>query len=141
VDSGYSGTPLAQKLGYRPGLRVLLLGAPPEYSSWLGPASLDAEFCELAKLEAGGAGLIHFFVSSASVLRGQLTELLPLLEERGMLWVSWPKKAVAKKLGIDTDITEGTIRDIALPLGLVDVKVCAVSEVWSGLKLVRRREP
>lgn len=138
MDAGYSGTPLAAKLGYKPGQRALLLEAPREYLEWLDGAPPGVEFLQPDEASPGSVGLIHLFVLSSAELRRRLPVLLSLLAERGLLWVSWPKKAVAKKHGINTDITEDIIRDIALPLGLVDVKVCSVSEVWSGLKLVRR---
>jgi hypothetical protein len=130
--AGYSGTPLWKKLGIKPGLTVLTLGAPGEYRSWLDdpPAGV-----RLTSRGAGPFELIHFFTAKRSELEGQLAALEAKLAPGGALWVSWPKQASK----VETDITEDTIRQVVLPRGLVDVKVCAVSAVWSGLKLMRRR--
>jgi hypothetical protein len=130
MTAGYSGTPLAKKLSLKDGLRV----------HWEGmPANVHAE------IAAGGLALdsvddridaAHIFVTRRSELEEAIDRLLPRLARDGFVWVSWPKKASK----VPTDITEDTIRHVALPLGLVDVKVCAVGEIWSGLKLVIRRE-
>ena len=128
--SGYSGTPLAKKLSLKDGQRI----------HWEGmPDSVRAEI-EAAGLSLTPAGdridAAHIFVTARAALEEAIARLLPRLARDGQLWVSWPKKASK----VPTDITEDTIRDVALPLGLVDVKVCAVDETWSGLKLVIRRE-
>src|SRR5205807_222849 len=96
---------------------------------------LPAEVSIVGRL-AGKVDLIHLFTTEASALAAKLTRYLPRIVDNGMIWVSWPKKAAK----VPTDVTEDVIRDLALPLGLVDTKVCAVDEVWSGLKLVIRRE-
>lgn len=131
--AGYSGTPLAKKLGIEPGVRVLTVGAPSQYSAWLGTL---AEAATLSPRLRGKVDIVHVFTTE----KKKLTSVLPGAYERiapnGMIWVSWPKRSAK----VATDVTEDTVREVALPLGLVDVKVCAVSEVWSGLKLVIRRE-
>lgn len=131
MPSGYSGTPLAKKLGFADGTSVFAVGMP---------SSVKAEIAETAKPKfitkaTKGQAAAHVFALKASVLEAELKKLRPLLAPSGMIWVSWPKKAAK----VETDITEDTIRRIALPMGYVDVKVCAVDEVWSGLKLVIRR--
>ena len=129
--AGYSGTPLAKKLGYADGVLVFAVGMP---------ASVKAEIAESAKPKfvakaAKGQTAAHVFATQAKALETELKKLRPLLASDGMVWVSWPKKAAK----VETDITEDTIRKIALPMGYVDVKVCAVDETWSGLKLVIRK--
>jgi hypothetical protein len=130
--TGYSGTPLAKKLGLKSPLTVWVSGAPEEYSAWLGelPAGVSLTSSFPRAVEAA-----HLFVSKRTLLEQRLTTLRTRLRPAGFVWVSWPKKASR----VPTDITEDTIRDVALPLGFVDIKVCAVSDVWSGLKLVIRR--
>lgn len=132
MPTGYSGTPLAKKLGYKVGYRVFVENAPDTYRASLDPLPDDVTF--LAR-PAKDLDLIHVFTDSAKELAVKLKRCQKKLKPAGMLWVSWPKKASK----VPTDITEDTIRDLALPLGLVDVKVCAVDEVWSGLKLVIRK--
>lgn len=130
---GYSGTPLARKLGIRPGLAVLALGeVPRDYRSWVGPLPQGAR---ITTRGAAPHAAVHLFATRRAELARMLRSLRSDLAPDGFLWVSWPKRSS----GAATDITEDTIRDAALPLGLVDVKVCAVSEIWSGLKLVIRR--
>ncbi|MES2378785.1 MAG: DUF3052 domain-containing protein [Bacteroidota bacterium] len=128
-SSGYSGTPLAKKLGMKAGSVIKLVNAPIHYLDLFTDIPLDVRF-EDGKNEK--KNLIHFFTKQAE----ELFTLLPVLKQEiaqdGMIWVSWPKKA-SKVL---TDITEDTIRNYAISIGLVDIKVCAVDEVWSGLKLV-----
>jgi hypothetical protein len=131
--AGYSGTPLVKKLGYKEGFRVFLDGSPAEYRSWLEPLPKDVGF--LAK-PAKGMNLVHVFCTERADLDRKLALYLPRIASDGIIWVSWPKKASK----VPTDITEDVIREVALPRGLVDVKVCAVTEIWSGLKLVIRRE-
>ena len=130
---GYSGTPLARKLGIVAGSRVVPLHAPDDYLDWLAPLPEGVRFA--AKVSAT-TDVVHVFADSRAALGVQLDSLRGRIAPAAAVWVSWPKKASK----VSTDITEDTIREIALPLGFVDVKVCAVSEVWSGLKLVIRKE-
>lgn len=132
-EAGYSGTPLGKKLGIKEGLRIFIRNAPEEYLQWIAPLPYNATFS--ARIE-GDIDLAHVFVSERSELRSLLEELYDPIAPDGMIWVSWHKKASK----IPTEITEDVVREIALPMGLVDVKVCAVSEIWSGLKLVIRKE-
>jgi len=131
--AGYSGTPLAKKLGIGLDSRLLALSAPDDYRSLLAPLPKGVRFETRAGTQIDVA---HVFVTRRSDLERQLTALRRALRPSAALWVSWPKKAAK----VDTDITEDTIRDVALPLGFVDIKVCAVSAIWSGLKLVVRKE-
>jgi hypothetical protein len=129
--AGYSGTPLWKKLGLKEGMAACVIGGPPEYDQLLpdcpavawGPVRPMVQF-------------VHLFTPFRAELDLELRRLLPLIARDGMIWVSWPKKASKRPC----DYTEDTIREICLPLGLVDIKVCAVSEVWSGLKLMIRKE-
>jgi hypothetical protein len=130
---GYSGTPLARKLGMRDGLRVGLLGAPAAWHDWLAPLPAGVN---VAGRVAAGVDLVHAFFTTRAELVRQLAAWRRALGDEVVVWVSWPKKSAK----VPTDITEDVIREVALPLGFVDVKVCAVSEVWSGLKLVVRKE-
>jgi len=131
MPTGYSGTPLAKKLGFTEGGPVWAKGMPQSVR-----AEIEAVACPryLAR-PAKGLPTAHLFHTSAATLEADLTKLRPLLAGDGMVWVSWPKKAAK----VETDITEDLIRKMALPMGYVDVKVCAVDEVWSGLKLVIRK--
>ena len=131
--SGYSGTPLAKKLGIASGSRVFVHGTPQPYAELLDPLAGAVVLQAEADRETDVA---HLFTTSRSELENLLLEIPARLRPNAAIWVSWPKKASR----VPTDITEDTIREVALPLGLVDVKVCAVDEVWSGLKLVLRRE-
>ena len=131
--AGYSGTPLAQKLGIKARQKIVTIGAPANYRTLLAPLPEKVSFASKVKADAG---FIHFFVSQRKVLERELKRFRKLIADTGTLWVSWPKKSS----GVATDITEDTIREVALPLGFVDVKVCAVDETWSGLKLVIRKE-
>ena len=131
--AGYSGTPLVQKLGFKPGARFAVTGAPRGYLGLLGPLPAGSKRLSCT---ADGLDLIHVFTSEAADLQRRLVAYLPQLADDGALWISWPKKAS----GVPTDVTEDVVRKLALPLGLVDVKVCAVDETWSGLKLVIRRQ-
>lgn len=129
-DTGYSGRPLVVKLGLDEGMRGAVLGGPPKYRE-----SLIADSgAELADALAPGLAFIQVFVTRRAELARMLPRAMKSLVDRGALWVSWPKRAAR----VETDVTEDVVREVALPLGLVDVKVCAVDEVWSGLKLVRR---
>ena len=131
--AGYSGTPLAQKLGIKAGQNVVTIGAPSGYRKLLSPLPEKVSFTTEIK---NGATFIHLFASDHRTLERELKRLRKLIADTGILWVSWPKKSS----GIATDVTEDVIREVALPLGFVDVKVCAVDDTWSGLKLMIRRE-
>lgn len=130
--AGYSGTPLAQKLGLREGMAVHVVNGPPGLRDWLAP--LPAGLRWLPRLSARAA-LVHVFVDERRELAEWLQRCREQLGADAVVWVSWPKKSAKQP----TDITEDTIRELALPLGYVDVKVCAVNDVWSGLKLVVRK--
>lgn len=130
--AGYSGTPLARKLGVKEGFRILVDGGPPRYLDLIAPAPAGVTLVQ----DPANADLIHLFTTQAPELNGKLERYRAAMPQDGILWVSWPKKAAE----VPTDVTEDTVREVALPIGLVDVKVCAVDEVWSGLKLVIRRE-
>jgi len=132
VDSGYSGTPLAKKLGLKPPLKLLTINAPKEYKAWLGDLP---EGVKLSTKAEKPVEAVHVFTTDSLFLDATLSKLRNELKQDGFIWVSWPKKSSK----VSTDITEDTIRAIALPLGFVDIKVCAVSEIWSGLKLVIRK--
>ena len=127
--AGYSGTPLAKKLGIKAGMHIAAPGAPREYRDWLAPLPAGVV---IDSAVSARCRLVHLFTSSAAELRKHLTAWRKTLAVDCPVWVSWPKKASK----VATDITEDGIRAIALPLGYVDIKVCAVSDVWSGLKLV-----
>jgi hypothetical protein len=131
VTTGYSGTPLAKKLSLKEGMRVWWDGMPESVRDEIGREGLALTLSCEPPVEAA-----HIFVSDCAVLDCKLRLLLPLMQRDGFVWVSWPKKASK----VETDITEDVIRAIALPLGFVDVKVCAVDATWSGLKLVIRKE-
>src|SRR5262245_30536842 len=131
MAAGYSPRPLVAKLGIKPGTRVVLLSAPKGYSATLGALPPGTKVSTTAR---GTQTFIHVFTKSRTDLSKRLRTLNKALQDDGMIWVSWPKKAS----GVATDVTEDVVRDVALPLGLVDVKVCAVDDTWSGLKLVRR---
>ena len=134
MPAGYSGTPLVGKLGLKPGMKVRLANAPAGYTKTLG--KLPAGIVEPARPGTASLDFIQFFTTSRKGLEQALPAMLKSLAPAGMLWVSWPKKASK----VPTDMTEDVVRAVALPKGLVDVKVCAVDELWSGLKLVRRLE-
>jgi len=131
MTTGYSRTPLAKKLGYADGVSVYVVGVPASVKAEI---STDAKPKFVAK-PSKDQPAAHVFATNAKVLEAELKKLRQLLAPNGMVWVSWPKKAAK----VETDITEDTIRKIALPMGYVDVRVCAVDETWSGLKLVIRK--
>lgn len=133
MSAGYSGTPLPKKLGIKLGLKIVLLNAPEDYLLILGEIPEDVQFL---RSPSAKADMVHLFVTTAEELDVQLKKLRRKLKDDAFIWVSWPKKASK----IPTTVTEDTIRNLALPLGFVDIKVCAVNEVWSGLKLVIRKE-
>ncbi len=153
--AGYSGTPLAKKLGIKPGMKVVVMGYPGDYAGLVEPlpdglsmAALDTltdgrvsasaalDTLPDDRVSASAVDLLHIFTNSRDELFRVLDEARTVIKPDGMIWVSWYKKAAK----LPTEITEDTIREGALPLGLVDVKVCAVDEQWSGLKLVIRKE-
>ena len=128
--AGYSGTPLIKKLGIKEGMRLRILHAPDHYDDLIGP------------LPAGAApaneqiDFTHAFYVERADFETELSGLIDTMERSGMIWISWPKKASK----VPTSMNENVVREVALPMGLVDVKVCAVDEVWSGLKLMIRKE-
>ena len=131
--AGYSATPLWKKLGYAPGTRAWVIGAPEDYAKLLAlPRAVKVTWMERAEL---GMKFVHVFASESSALKNKLRKFRGQIAPDGVVWVSWPKKASR----VPTDITEDSIRDAAIPMGLVDIKVCAVDETWSGLKLMIRR--
>ena len=130
---GYSGTPLAAKLGIKEGSKVATIGAPKDYLELVSPLPRGASVKARVSTDAD---LVHLFSTDRRVLAEKLAMLRTALKPDAALWVSWPKKSSK----VPTDITEDTIREVALPLGFVDVKVCAIDATWSGLKLVWRRE-
>ena len=129
MTAGYSGTPLAQQLGIKPNMRAWFQDMPDRVRADI---DRDAPSFESLEQPEPPVDLAHIFVTSCAALDCELRMLLPLIALEGMIWVSWPKKAS----GVPTDIVEDMIRAIALPLHLVDVKVCAIDDTWSGLKLV-----
>ena len=133
MPTGYSGKPLHQKLGIKPGQKICVINSPSDYQSLIdGPVS----GVEIRATPRGHIEFAHIFETDAARLEAKLPTLMKAIAPDGMIWVSWPKRSSK----VPTDITEDVVRDVALPIGLVDVKVCAVNEVWSGLKLVIRRE-
>jgi hypothetical protein len=132
-SAGYSGTPLAKKLGIKPGSRVFVSGAPGNYRRLLDPLPNGVSF---ENAPGPGIDMVHVFVTDKQELSGIMQKLRKQLDSSAALWVSWPKKTAR----VVTTVGEDGIRALAIPLGLVDVKVCAVDEVWSGLKLVVRKQ-
>jgi hypothetical protein len=133
TPAGYSGTPLAKKLGMVAGSTVLTRGAPSDYAALLAPLPEGVTF---AARVSKACDIAHVFTTERAVLKAELVALRKALRPDAAVWVSWPKKAAK----VATDITEDTVRELALPLGFVDIKVCAVDATWSGLKLVVRKE-
>ncbi|NVJ98849.1 MAG: DUF3052 family protein [Alphaproteobacteria bacterium] len=130
MTAGYSGTPLIKKLGIKDGFVIRTLHAPDHYGTLLGPLPVGVT------TSGTPCDFIHSFYTERALFEAELKSLMEILERNGMIWISWPKKTAK----VPTDMTEGVVREVALPLGLVDVKVCAVDEIWSGLKLVIRKE-
>jgi hypothetical protein len=130
---GNSGVPLVRKLGIIEGSAVVLRRAPAGYFDWLGPLPLGVQFLEDISIRVD---IVHLFCDTRSVLKAELESLRGSIRSDAAIWVSWPKRSS----GAPTDISDDAIRELAIPLGFVDVKVCAVSEVWSALKLVIRKE-
>ncbi len=133
MAAGYSGTPLAKKLSLRDGLRTWWEDMPASVRAEIDEAGFALD---LLPAPVGPIDAAHVFVRERAALEDAVRRLPPLLAPSGFLWISWPKRASK----VPTDISEDAIRDVALPLGLVDVKVCAVDSVWSGLKLMIRRD-
>ena len=131
--TGYSGTPLAQKLGIAAGSRVLVTGGPADYRKALEPLPPDVHF--VTRL-AASIDVAQLFTAERAALEKWLVAHRKTLRPTAIVWVSWPKKSS----GVASEITEDTVREVALPMGFVDVKVCAIDDVWSGLKLVVRKE-
>ncbi len=133
MTAGYAGTPLIKKLSLRDGMRVWFDAMPEHVLDEIDEYALELTF---VADPARGIDAAHVFVTERSALEAHLSALRHQIAPDGQIWVSWPKKAS----GAQTDITEDTVRAISLPLGLVDTKVCAIDETWSGLKLVIRKE-
>jgi len=131
MSAGYSGTPLAKKLSLKDGMTAWFHAMPASVREEIGDVALDERAAPEAGLQAA-----HIFTTERAELERLLTELRTLIDPTGFVWVSWPKKAAK----VPTDITEHVIREICLPMGWVDVKVCAVDTVWSGLKLMVRKK-
>ena len=125
-SAGYSGTPLAKKLGFKDGMRTVYVAAPEGFA---------VEGIETRPRVAKGTDLVVCFVTARSELERRLPALRRAIEPAGMLWIAWPKRAS----GVRTDMSEDVVREVALPTGLVDTKVCAIDDTWSGLRLVVRR--
>jgi len=133
TTAGYSGTPLAKKLGIKPGHLLCTLNAPDDYADLVAPLP---DHVKRSTRFAPDADIVHLFVTLRHDLERELIAMRPALRPDAAIWVSWPKKASK----VATDISEDSIRAVALPMGLVDIKVCAVDAIWSGLKLVIRKE-
>jgi hypothetical protein len=131
--AGYSGKPVVQKLGIQPGFCIFVDGAPAAYGDIVG--KLPADLTLAARLKPP-LDMVHVFTTQAAGLAGKLRSYRAAIAPDGMIWVSWPKKSS----GVATDLTDVVVRDTALPLGLVDIKVCAINETWSGLKFVIPKE-
>jgi len=132
LATGYSGTPLAKKLGVKDTQRTWRYNMPASIAEEIGQSGLKPLLLHAPK---SGLEMAHIFVTRRSDLSEKMATLRPLLNPDGTIWVSWPKKAAK----VPTDITEDVVRAEAFPLGMVDVKVCAIDETWSGLKLVIRK--
>lgn len=130
AQAGYSGTPLPQKLGLKPGMRVLALDAPSNLDQLLAEA--PADLVHMNRLGAFDCALA--FATKAKVLAPMFARLAPKMPDTGMIWIGWPRKTS----GVATDLNEDIVRRAGLAAGLVDVKVCAIDATWSGLKFVRR---
>jgi hypothetical protein len=130
--AGYSGRSLPDKLGIKPGSRVAVVGAPPGFD--LDPLPPDVDIGRVRP----DLDLVMFFTTKRADLEKRWAKLTAALTTSGALWVAWPKKSAARTLGIETDMTEDVVREVALPTGWVDIKVCAVDDTWSGLKCVLR---
>jgi hypothetical protein len=130
--TGYSDTPLPKKLGIKPGLVVITINAPTNYRRLLGTIPEGVTFSDRLKPDSS---FVHVFIRKRSELAKRLAVLREKIADTGTVWISWPKRSS----GVPTDVTEDVVRAVALPLEFVDVKVCAIDETWSGLKLMIRR--
>ena len=133
ATAGYSGTPLPKKLGFKEGSRIWAIDAPKGYRELVSPLPVSAKFVSSLTPDTD---VVHVFATEKKALQKALKSLRPRIAQAAAVWASWPKKAS----GVPTDVTEDVIREVALPMGFVDIKVCAVDEVWSGVKLVIRKE-
>jgi hypothetical protein len=131
--AGYSGTPLPQKLGIKPGLAVVTINAPTNYRQLLGTIPEGVTFSDRLKPDSS---FVHVFIKKRSELEKRLSALREKMADTGTVWVSWPKRSS----GMSTDVTEDVVRAIALPLGFVDVKVCAIDETWSCRRILDRAQ-
>jgi hypothetical protein len=131
--AGYSGKSVVQKLGIKPGFCILVDGAPSAYGDLVGPLPADVKITTRPKPPLH---MVHVFATQAAGLAGKLRSYRAAVAPDGMIWVSWPKKSAR----LATDLTDVVVRDTALPLGLVDIKVCAIDDIWSGLKFVIPKE-
>jgi hypothetical protein len=128
---GYSGTPIVKKLGIKPGFKIWILGFAGDYAGMVAPLPPGVSFGQDRDLD-----FVHGFFTQREIVTIALPKMIQAIRPNGMIWISWPKKSAR----VETDLTESVLRDLALPLGIVDIKVCAVTEVWSGLKFVIRKE-
>jgi hypothetical protein len=135
-DSGYSGTPLPKKLGLKPELVAAFVSLPPELDYLTEDLSTASKTASLGEATGSGLDYLHVFETERARLEDHALHLKAMLKPTGMLWISWPKKTSK----VPTTITEDVLRTIFLPTGLVDVKVCAVTEIWSGLKFMIRKD-
>jgi hypothetical protein len=133
APEGYSGTPLGDKLGIKPGSTIFTAGAPSTYRKLIHPVPGDVRF--VSRLN-DAVDIIHLFVNSRRTLAKALPAYRRRMRPDAVIWISWPKKSS----GVETDLSEDGIRELALPLDLVDIKVCAVDATWSGLKLMIRKD-
>jgi len=131
--SGYSGKPVVQKLGIKPGFRIFSAGAPSAYADIVGKLPADVTMASSAK---ASLDMVHLFATESKGLAAKLRDYRKAIAPDDMIWVSWPKKSS----GVVSDLTDVVVRDTALPLGLVDIKVCAIDDTWSGLKFVIPRD-
>jgi len=136
MTTGYSGTPLSKKLNLKPGQKALLLNVPKDITDITEFPDFASARKSLPETASRQFDYIHLFVKERRVLEKALPEMHANLLPNGIIWISWPKKSSKVK----TDIMEGTLREVILPTGLVDVKVCAVNDIWSGLKFMFRKE-
>ena len=130
--AGYSRTPLQQKLGIKPDMNVVIINSPRNYRRLLGTIPDSVTFSDRFKPDSS---FVHVFIKTRSELERRLPVLRKKIADTGTVWVSWPKRSSA----VPTDVTEDVIRAVALPLGFVDIKVCAIDKIWSALKLMVRR--
>ena len=137
MTAGYSGKPLIEKLGIKPGLTVAFVDTPENYAALLGDLPMDVT---VADLRRGHIDFIHFFAASRQALEARFSDLKAALAPNGSLWVSWPKATAKGSAKLPTDLSENAVREIGLANGLVDVKVAAIDATWSGLKFVYRLE-